>query len=380
MGYNLPLTHVYLHKWGCELEGELRYNNSGWHLARAWPAHHLQRIPMGASLFKKLRLVCLLLESSSTTLRPHSILVVKFSFFRVLSRCYLNSPTCGHCPDYCIGTKDGEEIYARVKLLFSSFVSLFLCGQHICSHIHKTNSFLQLELIAFFLAVTEDMPEMGPASFFPPTILKHWEEEAAPYLFVFSKGCHSPIPRHKYLQLETSRNHSYIEGGLGSWTVTVHLNVVPLKLSSLSEFPRKGILFLRASSHFFCEASLVHRKVSQLSLSSSICESEREKPSDHFNCPFFKWWWVFLSSRPCFSLHGPNAVDPKEQRNEKDEAEQTRAVDPSWHQGCISDWISELSFLMEEKATAFFFPLFLFKGGVFFSLRIDAYHSARLLL
>lgn len=208
---------MYLLKRGCELEGDLRCNNSGWHLARAWPAHRLQRIPMGAPLFKKMWLVCLLLESSSTTLPPHSIPVVKFSFFKVLSRCYLNSPTCGHCPDYCICTKDGEEIYARRRLLFSSFVSLFLCGQHICSHIYKSNSFLQLELIAFLLAVSEEMPEMEPASFFPHTaILKHWEEEAAPYLFVFGKGCHSPTPRHKYLQLETSRDHSYMEGGLGS--------------------------------------------------------------------------------------------------------------------------------------------------------------------
>lgn len=191
-------------------------------------------------------LVCLLLESSSTTFPPHSIPVVKFSFFKVLSRCYLNSPTCGHCPDYCICTKDGEEIYARRKLLFSSFVSLFLCGQHICSHIYKSNSFLQLELIAFLLAVSEEMPEMEPASFFPHTaILKHWEEEAAPYLFVFSKGCHSPTPRHKYLQLETSRDHSYMEGGLGSWAVTVHLYVVPLKPSRLSEFLRIGETFLK---------------------------------------------------------------------------------------------------------------------------------------
>lgn len=47
------------------------------------------------------------------------------------------------------------------------------------------------------------------------------------------------------------------------------------------------------------------------------------------NCPFFGWWWVFLSSVPCFSLHGPNSVDLKEQRNEKDEAGQTGAVDPA---------------------------------------------------
>lgn len=199
------------------------------------------------------------------------------------------------------------------------------------------------------------MPDMEPASFFPHMILKHWEEEAVPYLFVFSKGCHSPTPRHKYLQLETSSDHWYMEGGLGSWAVTVHLYVVPLKLSCLSEFPRKGNTFLKIIFSFFSVKHLWDTVQWHSYPCLHLSAKEREKTSDHFNCPFFRWWWFSSSSRPCFSLHGPDSVDLKEQRNEKDEAEQTRAVDPAWHQGCLSDWINELSFLVEEMATACFF-------------------------
>lgn len=70
--YNLPLTHMLGVDYTCTSE-DVNWKGTwdtitGWHLARAWPAHHLQRIPMDAPLFKKLWLVCLFLESSSTTL------------------------------------------------------------------------------------------------------------------------------------------------------------------------------------------------------------------------------------------------------------------------------------------------------------------------
>ena len=90
---------------------------------------------------------------------------------------------CGHCPGYYVCTEDGEEIYARENLLFSSSVSSFLHGQHTCSCTYKANSLLQLELIAFLLMISEEMPEVEQASSFPQTaMLKNQGEEAALYL------------------------------------------------------------------------------------------------------------------------------------------------------------------------------------------------------
>lgn len=81
-------------------------------------------------------------------------------------------------------------------------------------YLYKTNSLLQLELIAFLSAVSEEMPEVEQANFFAQTArLKNLGEK----FFALCKiGCHSPTLRQKYFPPESSRNHSYVVEGGGS--------------------------------------------------------------------------------------------------------------------------------------------------------------------
>lgn len=191
----------------------------------------------------------LYLSSWETRLNTTPCLAVKYSFNPngplELSRFWLDSFACGHCPGYYVHIEDEEESYAnREIIVFQLCKLIFTWKTHMLMHIQ--NEWPSAIGTLFLLAMSEEMPEVEQSGCPQTAMLKHQGRRllcTSPQTGLHSEHQVTNIPPWK-----PAKFIHYVEEGRGSWVVTVRLCVMPVKKRPLWVPPEQNIIFLRASS------------------------------------------------------------------------------------------------------------------------------------